>query len=293
MRPSRRSSRLLLCAAALGLAVVGPAAAGDVDEEALRLVQEAKARAVGIPEQAEALARLAWPDGGVSHPQASALARRQIVGFGDRGLEALRARFLQAPQRFQADIASAVMETRLTVSAGLPPLYVPALYDFVWFGSPEAKRLAMDELVRFRYPLATLAMMDAAHEFPSLTSDVVSCLGRQGDDRARFYLGGLLMGGAPEHRTAAAAALAAIGGRSIETLRDATLAPDDQIRGAAVDALIPVSSVDDLTILYEYVAQSPDDDPRRLDLVLQRAAQLEALLEVRPDVDSALPVEDH
>jgi hypothetical protein len=78
-----------------------------------------------------------------------------------------------------------------------------------------------------------------------------------------------------------------IGGRSIDTLRDATVSPNTELRGAAIDALIPLSGVDDLTILYEYVALYPEDPPERMDLVLQRAAQLEAMLEARQDVDAA------
>ena len=96
----------------------------------------------------------------------------------------------------------------------------------------------------------------------------------------------------PDHSRQAAEALALIGGRAIDTLRDATISPDPELRAAAIDALVPVSGVDDLTILYEYVALYPEDPPERIDLVLRRAAQLEAMLEARQDVDAASQYDD-
>ena len=288
MRISRRSVLLPSVAAAL---MLGAAAAAEdwAGEEAHRIVDAAKARGGAIPEQAKALVDLAWPDNPQGDPRVRALARREIVGFGDHGLAALQARLVAAPPRYAADITSAIMETRLVVSAGLPPQYLPSLYDAVWFGPPEAKRLAMAELARYHYLPALLPIIDAAHEYPRLTSSVIESLGQLGDERARYYLGEIVMSARPPHHVAAAQALARIGGRAIETLRDATASPRAEIRGAAIDALIPVSRVEDLTILYEYVAQFPDDDARRVELVIQRARQLESLVEGRQYEESGEP----
>jgi len=272
--------------------LAGLVSAGD-DEDARRVVEAAKAKAGEIPAQARALTLLAWPDGPITRPDVSALAREQIVGFGDHGLLALHERLVAAPPRYQADVTSAIIETRLLVTAGLPAEYLPSLYDGIWFGSMDAKRLAMFELVRYRFPPATLAVIDAAYEYPRLRPSVIRMLGQQGDDRARHYLGGILMEADPDYFREAAEALAIIGGRAIDTLRDATISPDPQLRGAAINALVPVSGVDDLTILYEYVALYPEDPPERMDLVLQRAAQLEAMLEARQDVDAASQYDDY
>lgn len=260
---------------------------GDDGDEVQRVVEAAKAKAGTIPEQARALTRLAWPDGPITQHAVSNRARDQIVGFGDNGLEALRERFKAVDGAYQADIASAIIETRLIVTSGLPAQYLPALYDSIWFGSMDAKRLGMFEFVRYRFPMATLPIIDSAYEYPRLRHSVIRALELQGDDRARHFLGEIMMEGDPEYLHEAARALATIGGRSIDTLRDATLAPDPTLRGAAIDALVPMSGIDDLTILYEYVALYPDDPPARMDLVLQRAAQLEAMMEARQDIDSA------
>ena len=260
---------------------------GDDGDEVQRVVEAAKAKAGTIPEQARALTRLAWPDGPITQHAVSNRARDQIVGFGDNGLEALRERFKAVDGAYQADIASAIIETRLIVTSGLPALYLPAIYDSIWFGSMDAKRLGMFEFVRYRFPMATLPIIDSAYEYPRLRHSVIRALELQGDDRARHFLGEIMMEGDPEYLHEAARALATIGGRSIDTLRDATLAPDPTLRGAAIDALVPMSGIDDLTILYEYVALYPDDPPARMDLVLQRAAQLEAMMEARQDIDSA------
>ena len=96
----------------------------------------------------------------------------------------------------------------------------------------------------------------------------------------------------PTYLHAAAAALARIGGRSIDVLRDASASPREDVRGAAIDSLVPVAGVEDLTILYEYVMQFPDDDPERIDLVIQRAPQLESSLEARQDRDAGTASDD-
>ena len=287
----RTALRCLMLAALLGGA---QALAGDwAVEETQAVVDAAKSRAGAIPEQARALVELAWPEEPKGDPRVRALARRQIVGFGDYGLSAMQQRLVSGPRRYAADITSALIETRLVVASGLPAQYLPALYDAVWFGTPEAKRLAMAELARFRYFPALLPIIDAAYEYPRLTASAIESLGQLGDERARYYLGDVLQSGRPPHHLAAANALARIGGRAIETLREATTSPRAEIRGAAIDALIPVSRVEDLTILYEYVAQFPGDDARRLELVVQRARQLESLIEGRQYRDSTEPEPDH
>lgn len=293
MRQKVRITRVVVWSLALaGLTALWASEPNSEPADPGRVVREAVAKAKSIPAQAEALARLAWPDDGVADPQVSALARQQLVGFGDRGLQALQERLVTADNRFGADITSAVIETRLVVTAGLPPQYIPALYDAVWFGSQDAKRLGMVELAEYRFLPAMLVFIDAAYEYPEITETVIRSLKRLGDDRARHYLGQLLLSGDPDHLQLAADALAAIGGRAIETLRDATASTRAEIRGAAIDVLVPVSGVDDLTILYEYVAQFPDDDPQRIDLVLQRAAQLESMLEARQELDAATQDEE-
>ncbi len=275
----RRQRRVWIATLILLPGLGSAAVVADEIGEPERIVREAKARAVTIPEQARALAALAWPAGGVTDPEVSALARDQLIGFGDRGLEALHERLLAADPRFSADITAAIIRTRLMVSAGLPPQYIPAVYDAVWYGSIDAKRLAMDELGRRRYAPGLLPIIDAVYEYPQLTLPAIRSLVRMGNDRARHYLGLVLMQADPRYLQPAADALATIGGRAMETLREGTASTDERIRGASIDALLPLSGVDDLTILYEYIAQFGDDDPQRMERVLQRATQLESMLE--------------
>ncbi|HXV77909.1 MAG TPA: hypothetical protein VD788_16480 [Candidatus Polarisedimenticolaceae bacterium] len=265
--------------------VIGASFAARAADDPLAIINDAKAKAVTIPKQAEALAALAWPAGEVD-PAVSSLAREQLVGYGDRGLDAMIGRFRVAPARFAADITSAFLETRLVVRSNQPPSFIPSLVEILWFGPPEAKRLALPELAARRFGPAMLSFIDAAYEHPELTGPVISALGRLRDDRARHYLGEILLRADSTYTRPAAEALARIGGRAIDVLREASASPDELVRGSAIDALVPLSGVTDLTILYEYVAQFPDDDPRRIELVIQRATQLETLLEARQDVDA-------
>ena len=147
-------------------------------------MKQAKAQALTIPAQATALAELAWPDGEID-PAVASLARNQIVEFGDRGLDAMRARLLEGDPRYGVDITSAMIETRLVVRAGLPHNYIPALYDALWYGGVDTKRLAMIELAHQDFPPSMLPVIDSAYEYPELTGTVIRTLARLGDDRAR------------------------------------------------------------------------------------------------------------
>ena len=250
-------------------------------------VREAMAAAGKVQAQAEALARLAWPDTGDHDSQVAALARKQLVGFGDRGLDAMRASLRRAPARYSADIVSAILETRLVVTFNLPTVYLAAVEDALWFGTADAKRIAIPELAVHGYTPALLATIDTAYEHPTLVHVVIGALPRFRSDRARFFLGEQLDRGSDDVRRAAARSLAEIGGRCIEVLRDATLDPRELVRHASIDALIPRSSVEDLTILYEYIAQYPRDDPERIESVIQRAIVLESALESYQAQESA------
>jgi len=100
-----------------------------------------------------------------------------------------------------------------------------------------------------------------------------------GDDRARFFLDDQLRSGDPETRVQAAESLAAIGNNAIQTLREATISGEAAIRHAAIEALVPHTTLNDLTILYEYIYMHPEDDPRILALVRDRAQLLEDMMD--------------
>ena len=74
------------------------------------------------------------------------------------------------------------------LSFGLPTDYLPGLESAIWFGDHAARELAIPELARFRQRGATLTMVDAAMEDPSLTALVARATGQIGDVRARFWL---------------------------------------------------------------------------------------------------------
>ena len=61
------------------------------------------------------------------------------------------------------------------------------------------------------------------------------------------------------------------------------------MRHTAIRSLIPVSRVDDLTVLYEYIGRFGDEDEKIEAMVRQHASMLELVLEQQLDEESASP----
>ncbi len=268
-----------------------PVAAGEADPAAV--VRDAMARAVAIPAQAEALAKLAWPDStaGVD-PAVSAEARKVLVDFGGLGLAAIRESIRRAEPRYCADVVRAFLEARDRVESGIPQETIPALDDALWFGTPDAQRIAMRELARLGYGPALLPTIDAAIASPDLALDAIRSLGALGDDRARFWLESILQGDDDALRVEAAAALARIRGRALIPLKNAMRGDRKELRELAASALVPVAGAEDLTALYEYVADHADDDPAVVAAVRNRAAKIEEMLDAFAAAQSASPRPD-
>jgi hypothetical protein len=232
-----------------------------------------------IPAQALALTRLAWPEEGLPNPQIAAAARAELIDFSHQGLSALRSAIRRVDSRYTADVTATLIDARWRRRSGDPEDFLPGLVDALWYGSVEAKRVAMLELARFRYPPSVLTIADSAHAHPELVGTAVWALGRMGDPRARVFLNETLLDGNPRHRAAAAAALAALGEEGLALLREAVRSDRSEIRGAAVTALLPVSTTEDLTLLHEYVEIYPDDGTGLIPRVRERTIELEAELE--------------
>jgi hypothetical protein len=282
---SNHACRVAMCGLVWAAFLAAAPAFGTGPPEAVKIMNKAKADAVAIPKQAEALVRLAWI-GDQANREAAALAREELVKFGKHGLQALHAALTEVDVRYTADVVSAMIEARQKMIAGSPTLYIAAMEQAVWVGSVDAKRLAIKELTRFNYRPALLPIMDSAIEHPVLTRLVIDSLAKLGDDRARFFLDRQLRAGNPAIRMQAANCLAIIGNNSIQTLREAASSEDAEIRHAAIEALVPRTTLNDLTILHEYVYMHPEDDSRILQLVRDRAILLESLMDQGMESDS-------
>jgi HEAT repeat protein len=259
------------------------------DESSAReIINRAKTEAGSIEGQAEALARLAWPEGAYD-PEIAALARAELILFGEHGLAALRASVHWVDPLYSADATAALIDARRRVRSGIPPDYLSALEEVVWSGSPDARRLAIPELAKVQYTLATLACIDTAIEYPALRALVVRSLARFKDEGARFYLEEILLNGPDDLREPAARSLAQIGGDAKQPLHSAVLFPDPVVRVPAIRGMIPFLRMDDLNVLYEYVAQFPDDDEEILREVRAKAQVLEQIFEQQLDRESATP----
>ncbi len=261
--------------------------AGD-SLSALETVNRAKDEARSIPKQAEALVRLAWLDDD-RDPRVRALARQQLVDFGRHSTQALYAAIPKVDPALTADVTLTLIESRQKLEASGPHDFIAGLEQAIWFGSVDAKRLAIREIRRFSYTPALLPIIDAAIEYPELAGVAMKSLGEMGDDRARFYLGEQLAGSDRELRLLAAEALADIGGDAVQILREATLSENAGIRHAAIEALLPRTSLNDLTILHEYVYMHPDDDPEMLAKVRDRAMLLESLMDESLEFEAVSP----
>ena len=262
----------------LSLFVAADAASEILTDEraaATAEVVEALAGVDDIPEQARVLAALAWPqDPDSVAPLVRQQARAMLIPYRDRAVPAIR-EVVRTSAVHGGDAMAAMVEARSAMESGLPTDYYSALDDALWFGSRDARRIAMTELARFRTVPNILAIMDAAEEDPELRMIAISTLATFRSDRSRFWLAKFLHGQDTELRAAAASALASIGSLALDPLKEAAAAADGDVREVALRSLLPVTRPEDLTALYEYLADFPEDPAELVTAVRERALELE------------------
>jgi hypothetical protein len=283
------SRRLAFAVAAFAIVLVGaaPHAAKEVADPD-RVVAEAMAKAQNVPAQATALAALAWPpDGG--DPRVRAKAREELEDFGQGGMAALWKALRTVRPADQAEVVKTLLLEFRHLTSGIPPEYLPALDDAIWFGTREARLIAIPEVARFMQPGPILTIIDAALEDPEILPVAVDALGALGDPRGRFFLERILHEGKTGVRAKAAVALARLGAPGRAVLKSASGSNSKEIRLDAVRALLPVVTVDDLSSLYEYTTAHAADDPGTAKAVDAAAARLEKVLEAQRAADSASP----
>jgi hypothetical protein len=265
---------------------------GDSPSAAEQEIRRAKALAGDIPAQANALTRLIWGEEN-QDPEVAALARETLINYSKYAYPALHGATLWVDKVHTADLAATLIETRRRFPAMPAGRYVPALNQLLWFGSVDARRLVIPELAINRHRQSILPAIDAAYENPELTLLVLRELPRFMQDETRHYLGQVLHDGNDTERALAAEALASIGGRCLATLREAVLAERPEVRLVALEVLLPSTAPSDLSVLYEYLANFPEDDAQLLESVRERAVMLEALLENRRARESASPTDEY
>ncbi len=285
------TSTLLVIAVASGAPASSTPAETDREPSAAERLDRIFIGMHETPERVRFLARIAWPEQ-MTDPELAAEARRRIPTFGEGGVKTLQQLFLEVEPRYQADVASAIIDARLSMDSSKPFNYLAALTDVIWFGNREARRVALPELALYPFPPAVLPIIDAVYEDPVLLPDAVRTLGAIGDKRARFFLREQLHHGPAEIRSDAARALARIGAEATDFLREAVRSDDPAIRQPAIRALLPVASVDDLAALYDYFGDYPDDDAETRDLVRRTAERLELALQAQRDADAAAANEE-
>lgn len=263
-----------------------PGLAGDaVEIDPERAVEEAKARAGSIRAQAAALAKLAWLE---QAPEAvRERAREELSVFGANAMDALWRAAIEAPKEYKAEVVQVLLAAIRSVTADIPPAYVPALEDSVWFGDREARVLAIPELGRMRSFASVLPIIDAALEDPEVEQAAVLALGQIGDSRGRFYLSEALESGKPVVREQAAVALARLGAEGKSMLKSAMRSSSPSVRLAAVRALVPVATDEDVAALHEYVATHADDDPKTAEAIRLVALNIERAIEAMQAMEAA------
>lgn len=251
---------------------------GNEKPQARRSVDAAiTAAGSSIPDQAEALARLAWPatDG---DPEVAELARVTLVDYQAYALPTIRAFVRRVRPDQQASVVTTLLAAYMKIGYGQNGDFLAGLNEAVWYGSREARLIAIPELGRFRVAPAMLTIIDAASEDPAVLPVSIEALARIADDRARFFLEQVMLEGDPEVRGPAASALARIGGDALLPLKVAVRSDDPSVRVMAVQALLPFVTVDDLSTLHDYIYAHPDDDPATVEAVRASTMMLEAVL---------------
>ena len=278
----RRSFALAVFLPIAAIAAQPPAApARDAaPDRARETVNAAMAGASDIPGQARALVGLAWPAGKRDEAVAAG-ARRELEGFGDHAITALREALNSVKPGYTAEVVATTLGAQRNSRTELAGECLATLVDALWVGSREAKALAVDALAVNPTPFAVQPMIDSALDDPLIAPPVVDALGRMRFQQARFYLEKVMMEGPPALRPAAASSLAQIGGGALAPLRNALKAPSRDARLLAARALIPSATEFDLGAIYEYVDKHGDDDPGLTQALKASAVNIEKAIAAR------------
>lgn len=269
------------------VALLPAAAAAPAAADPERAVLDALAAAgTNHAAQAESLARLAWYQPGVA-PEVRARARQELVAFGAASMDALYRASETVPEKDLAAVVETLVAARASVPGQDPGSYLPALDAALWRGDRLARERAIPILAQRGSRMSLLPMIDAALDDPALLPTVVDALGELRDDRARFFLDRVFHERRPGISDQAAIALARIGGRALEPLRDALREPDRGVRLAAVRALLPVAGEGELTSFYDWIAAHPDDDASLLKSVRDACARIEGWVQMRDAAEAA------
>lgn len=262
------------------VALAAPAGAADTPDEteAIRKsIFSAMAEATDIDGQARVLATMVWmPED--QDPEVRAQAREILIGFQENGMAALRWALREVPESQQADVVRVLLLAMKRVPAGLPVDFLPTLDEALWFGTAEARRLAIPAIADYGDTARMLPVIDCAYENPELKPLVVESLGRLGNPRARYYLEEVLLTD-PANRDAAAASLARLGRESLVPLKAALLSEDPAVRKSALQPLLEIAGPTELTALHEYVYRFPDDDPEDVAAARETAVRIEKAIE--------------
>ena len=279
MRPGTTILALLILSC--GVTAMAAEEAADPEQVVRQAISAHSRNADG---QVAALADLIWPENNAD-PAVQAVARQHLVGYGKNAFPSLRRKVSTIPMEYRADLVNAAREAYELVIGGRPPEYLTSMYDAIWFGERNARLAAIPEVIRFNYHRALLPLIDAAHEDEVLVPVIIETVASLQDERARFWLGSLVSEPGNPHQQAAAAALARIGKRALVPLRDCLTSEDRATREYAGLALAASASSAELTFVYDYLEQYPEDDAAVLDGLRRRAQLIERALQ---DLDEEL-----
>jgi hypothetical protein len=264
---------LLLLVPALTAAAEPP----EATESAEDFVYRAMLDAPDVDGQAWVLVELTWMSDDLD-PEIAAKAREILVGFHKSGIPAVRRAIAEVDPEKQADTVRVLIEQMSRVPAGIPPDFWPSIEYALWYGTVETRRLAISQVVKYRFRTLLLPVIDCAYDYPALKPEVVDALGWIDNPRARYWLEEVLLED-PGNRDAAAASLARLGGDAVVPLKTALAAEDPAIRKAAIWPLLEIAGPNELTALHEYVYRFPDDDPKAVEAARSLAEEIEKAIE--------------
>ena len=236
--------------------------------------------------QVKELAKLAWPDG-PGNPEVQAQARHLLVGYGKDAIRPIRMVFGSIPARYRADVVNATIEAHSLIISGLPVEYLAVMYEAAWYGPTDARLVAIPIITKYKFTRPLLPLIDATYEDPTITPVVIDTLGIIGDARARFWLGEQLNAKDGAFQTAAASALARIGGEALAPLRVNLLSEDKGTREISARMLAKSAGAAELTALYDYLEKYSTDNATVVDAIRSRAELLERALQELDDEMSA------
>ncbi len=256
------------------IAFFGTCSSSTISEnDALQQVKDAIAKSNENEDQVKTLIKLAWFD--TAQPkEVSQAAKKILKEYGRWSKFVLSRAVLDAPTPVQKEMIPFILWAYDDTGTRYDLDYIGTFTTLIRMAERDVKIMAMDALAKYAVRTGSNAVIDAAYEDPSLELHAIRSLGFIADPKAAGYLMEKMASPQKEIADAAEKAFASIASEATLILKRGLLDDRKEIRERSLRTVLPYTTIDDISLLYQVQLKSGQFDPSLLEALQKRIEEL-------------------